>query len=133
MGYDLHITRARRWDDNADAEIGADEWLALVQADPELTIEPDQGPFFARWSGPSRHDDPWLDWSAGNIDTKNPDSALRRKMVAVAERLGARVQGNEGEFYDGTEPLDDYHAHAQQYEPPAPAEARPWWRRLLGG
>jgi hypothetical protein len=53
------------------------------------------------------------------------------KTVAVAERLGARVQGDGVEFYDGTEPLDEYHADALQYDPPA--EARPWWRRLSGG
>jgi hypothetical protein len=110
MGYDLHITRAENWSENAGAEIGPEEWLALVHADPELAIDPVQGPYFARWSGPSRYPDPWLDWFAGNVNTKNPDSALLRKMVALANRLGARVQGDDGENYDGTEPLDEYAA-----------------------
>lgn len=128
MGYDLHITRAESWADNEGAEIGADEWLAAVRADPELTLAPDvgMGPHFARWSGPSRHDDPWLDWRAGNVYTKSPDSALLRKMVRLAERLGARVQGDDGELYTGDEPLD---------EPPDEAAAptkRSTIRTLLG-
>ena len=128
MGYDLHITRAESWADNAGAEIGAEEWLAAVRADPELTLAPDvgMGPHFARWSGPSRHDEPWLDWRAGNVYTKSPDSALLRKMVRLAERLGARVQGDDGELYTGDEPLD---------EPPdeaAPATKRSTIRTLLG-
>src|SRR3712207_100808 len=106
MGYDLHITRATQWSDNAGAEIPADEWLALVERDPELTLEPENGPYFARWTGPSRYPDPWLDWFRGNIYTKNPDGALLRKMVALAAALGARVQGDDGEVYKGDEPLD---------------------------
>jgi hypothetical protein len=133
MGYDLHITRAENWAENAGAEISADEWLAAVRSDPELALEPGQGPYFARWAGPSRYPDPWLDWLAGNVYTKNPDSALLRKMVALAGRLGARVQGDEGELYDGSEPLDDYHAAAEPRRSDAAGSERPWWRRLLGG
>src|SRR5688500_5284834 len=113
MGYDLHITRADDWAQNDGAEISAEEWLALVQSDPELTLEPGAGPYFARWSGPSRYPDPWLDWSEGNVNTKNPDSALLRKMVQLASRLGARVQGDDGELYTGEEPLDEYDAAAK--------------------
>ena len=132
MGYDLHITRAANWSENTGAEITPDEWLAVVRLDPELEIDTTQGPYFARWSGESRYPDPWLEWSGGNVHTKNPDSALLRKMVALAARLDAHVQGDEGERYDGSEPLDSYHADAERREPP-PAESRPWWRRLLGG
>jgi hypothetical protein len=54
-------------------------------------------------------------------------------MVALANRLGARVQGDEGEVYDGTESLDDYHAAAgRRSDTAAVRERRPWWRRLLG-
>ena len=108
MGYDLHITRADSWSENATARITAEEWLALVDADPELSLVPENGPYFASWSGPSKDIDPWLDWSDGNVYTKAPDSALLRKMVQLADRLHARVQGDEGEFYIGNEPLDEY-------------------------
>lgn len=107
MGYDLHITRAAHWADNDDTQISRREWLGIIQADPELTLLPGTGPCFAVWSGPSHLVEPWLDWLAGNVYTKNPDSALLRKMIRVAERLGARVQGDDGELYTGDEPLDD--------------------------
>ncbi len=118
MGYDLHIKRADNWTENAGAEIGAEEWLAVVRADPELTLDTANGPYVARCSGPSRYPDPWLDWFAGHVYTKIPVSALLRKMVALADRLGARVQGDDGDFYDGSEPLDDYHAAAERRRRP---------------
>ena len=46
-----------------------------------------------------------MDWSEGNIYTKNPDEALIDKMVAVARELRAQVQGEEDEVYrSGHEP-----------------------------
>ena len=39
MGWEIHITRAENWYDSDQHPITAEEWLALVQADPELTIE----------------------------------------------------------------------------------------------
>jgi hypothetical protein len=53
----------------------------------------------ARWSGKSKHSDPWLDWFKGNIYTKNPDEALTGKMIHIARELGAKVQGDDGEMY----------------------------------
>jgi hypothetical protein len=131
MGYDLHITRAESWAQNEAAEITADEWLAVVRADPELTPAPENGPYFVQWSGQSWHPEPWLDWHAGNVYTKNPDSALLRKMVRLAQQLEARVQGDDGEFYTGDEPLDDYLRAAAAPKEPV---TRPtsWWRRLMG-
>lgn len=129
MGYDLHITRAEHWSDNTGAEITAEEWLAVVHADPELRLAPEvgMGPYFVRWTGPSTLPDPWLDRFAGNVDTKNPDPALIGKMVRLAERLGARVQGDEGELYTDAKPSGD--APAAQVA----ARSTSWWRRLTGG
>ena len=132
MGYDLHITRAEHWADNGGAEISPEEWLAIVQADPELTLAPGNGPYFAGWSGPSRHPEPWLDWFAGNVYTKHPDSALLRKMVRLADGLGARVQGDGGELYTGDEPLDDYLDAAAAVPSPPASPPTSWWSRLTG-
>ena len=119
MGYDLHITRSAEWFDTAGAEITADEWLALVDADPELAPAPELGdPYFAAWVGR----DAWLGWSDGQVFTKNPDRALLGKMVEIAARLGARIQGDEGELYTGGEPMYDDAVRLR----------RPWWRRLFG-
>lgn len=100
MGYDLHITRAEHWLENEGREITWEEWLSLVADDPELTLDPDNGDELALWSGPSRHAEPWFEWWGGNISTKSPDRAIVAKMLQIAERLRARVQGDDGEFHD---------------------------------
>jgi hypothetical protein len=122
MGYDLHITRAADWAANAGSEISRDEWLALIQSDPDLELAPKNGPYFANWHGASANPEPWLDWYAGNIHTKDPDGALLKKMVQLAERLGGRVQGDEGEFYSGDESLADVRTRIRK---------RSWWRRVF--
>ena len=117
MGYDLHITRKEHWADEDGPAVASEEWLRVVEEDPELRPAGENGPYFAIWSGPSEYDDPWLDWFEGNVYTKNPDPPLIRKMVAIADRLGAKVQGDDGETYDEawlakTERLDDEAARA---------------------
>ena len=105
VGYELHITRAKFWALNAKNRIAAEEWLAYVRKDPELSLLRENGPYFAKWSGKSNLQEAWLDWHDGNIETKNPDEALIDKMVAVARELGAIVQGDDGEIYQsGQEP-----------------------------
>jgi hypothetical protein len=99
MGYDLHITRRKQWSSKGK-DITSDEWLTYVQRDPELRLQPENGPYFFVWSGGSTLECPWLDWWEGNIYTKNPDAALVEKMVAIARQLGAKVQGDDGEIYD---------------------------------
>jgi hypothetical protein len=99
VGYELHITRRNHWSDEG-CDITRDEWLTLVANDPELTIHPVLGDGYAIWNGPSEFEDPWLRWRRGNINTTRPDDALYAKMLDLAAKLGARVQGDEGEFYD---------------------------------
>jgi hypothetical protein len=118
MGYDLHITRRQHWGGEGP-EITAEEWLSYVAADTELSLEPQAGPYAAVWTGPSELRSPWLDWEAGEIFTKNPDAALMNKMEAVANALGARVQGDDGEVYRHGKP---------ELEAP-----RPIWRAIYYG
>jgi hypothetical protein len=99
VGYDLHITRAEFWADNDGHQISEAEWKRLVEADPEL--RPDlESDGYVLWSGPSKYPDPWFHWSDGDVMTKNPDRAIVTKMLEIASRLGARVQGDDGEFYE---------------------------------
>jgi hypothetical protein len=42
----------------------------------------------------------WFSWFEGNIDTRAPDRATMCKMYKIAKALNARVQGDDGEFYD---------------------------------
>lgn len=101
MGYDLHITRAKYHFDNAGHWITAEEWLRYVEQDPDLKLAGYNGDYFALWSGKSEYPDPWLDWFEGNIYTKSPDDPLIDKMVEIAKKLNAKVQGDDGEVYLG--------------------------------
>jgi hypothetical protein len=133
MGYDFHITRAKFHVENEGAWITADEWLRYVEQDPELKLAGYNGDYFALWSGKSEYPDPWLDWFEGNIHTKNPDDPLIDKMVEIAKKLNAKVQGDDGEIYIGGGSKN----FLPPPEPDAPPESAPprksWWRRLLGG
>jgi hypothetical protein len=122
MGWEVHMTRAEHWSESDQRPITADEWLATVAADPELRIDEANGPYFAVWSGPCSHPDGgWFDWTDGCVTTKNPDRAILGKLLLLAAKLGAVVQGDDGEQYSRPEDL-----------PPDEADATPrprsWWR-----
>jgi hypothetical protein len=98
MGYDLHITRRNNWAEEGN-DITSEEWLSLVANDPELHFQTKNGPYFVTWDGDSRPKPSWMNWSKGQIITKNPDDALIDKMMVIAQKLKAKVQGDEGELY----------------------------------
>ena len=103
MGYDLHITRRAQWADDGGPEITLEEWGAYVASDAEVRPDADNGPTDFLWAAHPR--EPWpLWWDRGTVSTKNPDDETVRKLVAIADRLGATVQGDDGEVYraDGT-------------------------------
>ena len=99
MGYDLHITRADSWLDSNRVPISPEEWLEVVDADPELKLAGYNGEYFTLWSGSSRHEEPWFNWWEGNVETKNPDPPIIAKMIRLATQLGAKVQGDDEEIY----------------------------------
>jgi len=111
MGYDLHITRRKDWSDD-EPDISLAEWEAYVAGDPELqltgiaeTPTPDgllqyKNPGLAVWTAhPSGQ--VWFDLRDGGIAVKTPDEVTIEKMVSIARRLNARVQGDDGETYSG--------------------------------
>lgn len=100
MGYELHITRADDWAENGGLEISASEWHQVVDADPDLHLAGYNGPHFTICDAHPEDDEAWLDWIDGNVTAKNPDEHLLQKMVEIAERLGAKVQGDDAELYD---------------------------------
>lgn len=99
MSYHVYITRAEFWAENNGMEITADEWLRLIRTDPQLTHDESNGPRFARVSGPPDGQQGWLDWSDGNVYANYPNRALFRKMLQIAGRFGAELQGEDGEVY----------------------------------
>lgn len=106
MGYDVHITRASNWADNEGRQITADEWKSCLDADPELSPDPDNGPHSVLWRAhPEGREDAWLDWFGGNIYTTNPDGPLLEKMLTIARQLEAEVKGDDDRVYESVEDL----------------------------
>ena len=66
----------------------------------------------------------WFDWRSGEISVKNPDEPAISKMREIAQKLGARVQGDDGEYYDDGGP------HHPEQSRPKPQGS--WWRILFG-
>jgi hypothetical protein len=135
MGYDVHITRkVRSWDDRGDsATISLAEWQAYVASDPEMQVD-------ELLNSTNRTDAPtdweltgasiWTPYSRNGragyyarfghhddrITVSQPDEEILVKMLAIAHVLGARVQGDDGEYFD--------EADAQ---PTGPAQAGARW------
>jgi hypothetical protein len=113
MGYELHIHRADHWLNADEQPITPEEWADYVASAPDFRMddfaeaEVDDGEVLrveaegiAVWTGHPGVDTAWFTLGEGTVDVKNPDESIRRKMFEVAATLGARVQGDEGEFYD---------------------------------
>lgn len=124
MRYDVHITRKQDWADKEDStNVSLAEWLDYVAADPEMrldtqaeapagdtgtTVEVDNAGLsvWLLYSKNGRAGNyAWFSHEGDRITVKNPDEEILGKMLAVAHALGARVQGDDGEYYDEVEPL----------------------------
>ena len=125
MGYDLHITRAKYWAENENHKISAEDWLSIVANDDELTLDTNNGPYLANWSGPSSYDQAWFDWFEGDVFSKNPDRAIFEKMLHLAKQLKGKVQGDDGELYKSVDDFPDF-------SPPVYSKATDfgWWQSI---
>lgn len=113
MGYEIYITRQNNWwEKEATREIGEAQWREVVEADEELRfggaaeVQSPVGevirverPLLAQWVGHPHFDSVWFDFRDGNVVVNRPDELALEKMKSLAEKLGARVQGEESEFY----------------------------------
>jgi hypothetical protein len=105
MGYDLNIVRQSDWSDaEGKSNITYQEWLEYVAHDNELVASTTDPDYYEWINYPHIEENglPWFVYSHdfGFISTKNPDQWVIEKMIAIAEALYARVQGEQGEFYD---------------------------------
>jgi hypothetical protein len=138
MGYDVHIAKKAAWSDEGGQKITLEEWIAVVDADSEMRLDGYaeastadgqtlrlERPGLAVWTGYSAHgrDMAWFDFSQGEIIVKNPDIEILRKTWSLAQRLGAKVQGDD-ELYDADGSV------VPQPETIATGRAtkKPWWR-----
>lgn len=113
MGYDLHITRAQvDWDDDQHP-INAEEWLNLVANDDTLKVfENDNDEYILTDWTPAEepHQGHYFTWYHGRISAKYPPKSAFIKMLQLAELLGGRVLGDDGELYQAA---DDYNPLAR--------------------
>lgn len=116
MGYDVHITRHAPWWADETEQITTQEWAAVVAADSDLEMVQVAGvsprgqdavlEYRHAWLAqmvtyPERDTrGAWLDWRDGRIVVTHPDELLLEKMREIAGVLGARVQGDDCEYYD---------------------------------
>jgi hypothetical protein len=140
MGYDLQISRKNNWADDEESHITLGEWLDYIKGDNELKLTNGyetkipglatpwiESPGFCEWSAhPNGDNYVWFDYGHGSISTKNPDDVTILKMMEIAEFLNARVQGDDGEFYDESyfKPKDESVAANRT----ASKNKKPWWK-----
>jgi hypothetical protein len=146
MGYEIHITRKTEWFDKDGPNISLEDWKAYISSDPDMRLDgyaeaitgngdvlrvENEG--LAVWTAYSGHgvngNKAWLYPGSGGIIAKNPDEEILRKLFEIAQALGARVVGDDGEEYgadgeivaqeDGT-PADN----ALKINP----QKRSWWK-----
>ena len=125
MGYEMHITRRADWSETGD-DITTEEWLAYVRSHPDWKLNKENGAYFATWERAGGSEPHWLDWHEGNVYTKNPTPELIAQMMTIATTFGARIQGDDGEFYPATDKAGQ--APAVESMP----LARSWFYRLFG-
>jgi hypothetical protein len=107
MPYDIHIVRTDHWLDAASDPITKDQVDELIASDPELSWSADEWVemsdgrgnkvtryFMIEWNGVSTF---W--WYRHRIQCSRADEEQVGKLVAMADRLGARVVGDDGEIY----------------------------------
>ena len=146
MGYDIHITRQENWFDEDDTrQISFDEWKNILSNDNEMRldgfaeatntkgdtirVESKGLSVWTKYSGNGLNGNyAWFDYSRGNIVCKNPDDEIINKMLDMAERLNARVQGDEGEIYERSPKNKISHRHITASNDNQTDSKKPWWK-----
>ena len=111
VGYDLHVIRGEEWWERG--EIPAEEWRMAVDAADDLrmtgfvdTRTPAgatlrfTNPLLVEWSGHPSRVAVQFNFDRGQVVVKDPDPPTIARLLALATTLDARVQGDDGEFYD---------------------------------
>jgi len=118
MAYEIYITKKQNWFETGTASnISMEEWEAFVKNDPEMRLDNfsevglESGEMFrydnpgaAIWFNPYANGEMvHFDFLAGNISVSSPDEDSIAKMKHIAFKLGAKVQGEDGELYTDPE------------------------------
>lgn len=143
MGYDIHITRKEQWFDEKGENIELEEWLNFVKSSSDMRhdgfaeAETPNGTLridsegLSVWLGYSGHEKngnmAWFYYSDGNIQVKNPDEEILKKMYKIAQELQAKVQGDDCEIYDENGQSNWKELSAQD-ESVVLSHNKKWWR-----
>lgn len=111
MGYDIHITRKEFWADEDGPEITLEEWRNYVATDSSIMLD-EENPSGQNYVFRSGQNLCPLWWNErAEIYAKNPEPTVIAKLVQIANALGAKVMGDDGEIYgagssDPTRPIE---------------------------
>ena len=98
-GYNLHVTRKVHWANDVGPKISFKEWKEHVSADRDILRDQNNSEFDFVVTLPNETFPVWYNTRTNEIYTKNPSKNAIRKLIEIAEKLKAKVQGDEGEFY----------------------------------
>lgn len=120
MGYDIYITRRVHWSDNGEPQITPDEWLAVIESDPQLIklVGRNEEEPVAQMLSPDGMAARFFRYLDGHVFVKKPTKEVLLQMIALAKILNARVIGEQDEIYldDGTPDSEtSYFAHDWDY------------------
>ncbi len=101
MGYDLHITRADCWTDHAVYPISLAEWIAVVDAEPGMAVHDTGGVYPSFTYTTADGQCLALNWRDGLVTLWGSGWRIETaaQLAVVAQKLGARVVGDEDEEY----------------------------------
>ena len=136
MGYEVVAFRGTdRWEPQAIAPEAWDEFVRAegLRSVDRVSITAPSGEVitmvgqFLLWSGHSFGKPVTLTIRSGRAQSvTNPDDETIRWLARAAQRFGARVQGDEGEFYDETWPG---RSESPPYNRPLQPGRRSWFGR----
>jgi len=145
MGYSVKIARLYNQEgEEQTSDITLEEWLDYIVTDTELErpLESDltdnnreyyqQKPGYCEWTYHSKYIEPfarpWFDYYNGEIFSENTDDETLLKMIAIAERLNASVQGQDGELYTEDDAMKVKSENDTILNTGLSRNKKPWWR-----
>ena len=111
MAYNLHIAKANYWE-ISDPEIPLEIWLGYCKSDASMRLEEKitgvnpktndvievGGDGICVWTDPATKNEYTFYYSSGRITLGTDDNQIK-KAKEIANKLGVKVYGDEGEEY----------------------------------
>ncbi len=101
MGYDIHITRRLHWAADGEPSISLNEWQTVIDSDPQLEPVGQDGreEICVMMCDQTKSAARYFYYDEGQISVKKPCKEVLMKMLAIAQKLRARVIGDDDEIY----------------------------------